>query len=110
MDFAVEVAGRLDDVQRLAAVRRALGRLRRTEREVFALCVWTGLDYAAAAEALRVPVGTVRSRLARARARLRDLTAIELGPGQQDREPRGGSGQVQGRRVTAPRSTKEIRP
>ncbi|MFC9285307.1 RNA polymerase sigma factor [Streptomyces sp. NPDC057052] len=70
-DFAEELVGRIDDSRRLAEVRRALGRLRRHEREVIALCVWGGLDYAQAAEALGVPVGTVRSRLSRARARLR---------------------------------------
>ncbi|WP_185084731.1 RNA polymerase sigma factor [Nonomuraea muscovyensis] len=69
-DFADEVAGRIDDAERLAAVRQAYGRLRRHEQEVVALCVWSGLNYAEAAEALGVPVGTVKSRLARARKRL----------------------------------------
>ncbi|MDO0912667.1 RNA polymerase sigma factor [Streptomyces sp. DT2A-34] len=69
-DFADEVAERLDDSARLAVVRTALGRLRRAEREVLALCVWSGLDYGAAAQALGVPVGTVRSRLSRARTKL----------------------------------------
>ncbi|MEU3786349.1 RNA polymerase sigma factor [Streptomyces sp900129855] len=69
-DFADEVAGRVDDAARLDLVRTALAKLRRAEREVLALCVWGGLDYAAAAEALRVPVGTVRSRLSRARTKL----------------------------------------
>lgn len=73
-DFAEESAGRLDDARRLAAVHGALRRLRRQEREVLVLCVWSGLDYAQAAEALGVPVGTVRSRLSRARARLRRLS------------------------------------
>jgi RNA polymerase sigma-70 factor (ECF subfamily) len=45
---------------------------------VFVLCVCSQLDYAAAAEALGVPVGTVRSRLSRARARLRALAQQEL--------------------------------
>ncbi|MHA5050833.1 RNA polymerase sigma factor [Streptomyces sp. SD15] len=36
--------------------------LRRHERDVFALCVWSGLSYADAAEALGVPASTVRSR------------------------------------------------
>ncbi|WP_405600869.1 RNA polymerase sigma factor [Streptomyces sp. NBC_01410] len=69
-DFADEVAGRLDDTDRLALVQTALATLRRPEREVLALVVWAGLDYAAAAEALGVPVGTVRSRLFRARTKL----------------------------------------
>lgn len=76
-DFAEDVAGRVDDTRRLAEVRRVLGRLRRHEREVIALCVWGGLDYAQAAEALGVPVGTVRSRLSRARARLRTFVEQE---------------------------------
>jgi RNA polymerase sigma factor (sigma-70 family) len=70
-DFAEELVGQIDDLRRLAEVRRVLGRLRRHEQEVIALCVWGGLDYAQAAEALGVPVGTIRSRLSRARARLR---------------------------------------
>jgi RNA polymerase sigma-70 factor (ECF subfamily) len=77
-DFADETAGRLDDARRLAAVRQVYGRLRRGEREVLALCVWSGLDYGQAAEALGVPVGTVRSRLSRARARLGRLTDERL--------------------------------
>ncbi|GGR67372.1 hypothetical protein GCM10010269_02670 [Streptomyces humidus] len=76
-DFAEEISGRVDDARRLADVRRVLGRLRRHEREVIALCVWGGLDYAQAAEALGVPVGTVRSRLSRARARLREFVEGE---------------------------------
>ncbi|MDX3685403.1 RNA polymerase sigma factor [Streptomyces sp. AK04-4c] len=86
-DIADATAGRVDDARRLAAVHRALGGLRRQEREVLVLCVWSGLDYAEAAEALGVPVGTVRSRLSRARTRLRRLTDEELGPA---REARGG--------------------
>ncbi len=77
-DHAEEVAGRLDDRRRIAAALRALALLRRPEREVLALCLWEGLEYTAAAEALGIPVGTVRSRLSRARAKLRKLTEAEL--------------------------------
>ncbi|MET8154548.1 RNA polymerase sigma factor [Actinoplanes sp. NPDC049668] len=77
-DFSDEVVDRLRDAEQLRAAAAALGRLRRGEREVFTLCVWSGLDYAAAAEALGVPVGTVRSRLSRARTRLRALAETEL--------------------------------
>ncbi|GAB7103601.1 sigma-70 family RNA polymerase sigma factor [Streptomyces phaeofaciens JCM 4814] len=89
-DFADEVAGRVDDAVQLALVRTALARLRRTEREVLALCVWSGLDYRAAAEALGVPVGTVRSRLSRARTKL--AKHMELPQAR---------GQVRGDRTTA---------
>ena len=47
-----------------------LSRLPRAQRDVLALCVWSGLSYEEAALALAIPVGTVRSRLARARATL----------------------------------------
>jgi DNA-directed RNA polymerase specialized sigma24 family protein len=63
-DFAEELAGRLDDAAQLHEVAEALGLLRRGEREVIALCVWSGLDYTTAAGALGVPVGTVRSQRA----------------------------------------------
>jgi RNA polymerase sigma-70 factor (ECF subfamily) len=74
-DHADDVAGRLDDERHLAQLREAFTRLRPAEQDVLTLCVWQGLDYAAAAVALGVPVGTVRSRLSRARARLRS-TAV----------------------------------
>jgi RNA polymerase sigma factor (sigma-70 family) len=90
-DFAEELAGRLDDQARLREAGKALGALRRGEREVIALCVWAGLDYATAARALGVPVGTVRSRLSRARRKLRKLVPA-------GREPAGGRGQVLGDR------------
>ncbi|WP_406861525.1 sigma-70 family RNA polymerase sigma factor [Streptomyces sp. HUAS MG47] len=76
-DFADDLVARLADTEELRAAQAALARLRRRDREVFTLVVWAGLDYAAAAEALGVPVGTVRSRLSRARTRLRELAAEE---------------------------------
>ncbi|WP_369201328.1 RNA polymerase sigma factor [Streptomyces sp. PU-14G] len=100
-DFAEETAGRIDDARRLAAVNVALDRLRRPEREVLLLCVWGGLGYAEAAEALGVPVGTVRSRLSRARARLARLSdqvaAQERRAGTGNgREPRRRRGEGEG--------------
>ncbi|MET8829241.1 RNA polymerase sigma factor [Streptomyces sp. NPDC004610] len=77
-DHADEVAGRLDDRRRLATVLTSLAALRRTEREVIALCLGEGLDYESAAEALGIPVGTVASRLSRARKKLRTLAEAEL--------------------------------
>jgi RNA polymerase sigma-70 factor (ECF subfamily) len=70
-DHADFVAQRLADEGRMRLVGDALGRLSRTEQEAFTLCVWAELSYAEAAVAMNVPIGTVRSRLSRARARLR---------------------------------------
>ncbi|WP_327089121.1 RNA polymerase sigma factor [Nonomuraea sp. NBC_01738] len=69
-DFADEVVGRIADAERVTAVSRAFDGLRKAEQDVLSLCVGAGLDYAEAAEALGIPVGTVRSRLSRARKKL----------------------------------------
>jgi RNA polymerase sigma factor (sigma-70 family) len=101
-DFADEVATRIHDRERLARVRTALAALRQAEREVLALCVWAGLDYAQAAQALDVPVGTVRSRLSRARRKLDRLVATgKLPPPPTRPEPGTGTGQVEDDRQIA---------
>jgi len=64
---------RIDDVRRMERVLALVERLPRHEQDVFALCAWSELGYEDAALALDVPIGTVRSRLSRARARLREL-------------------------------------
>jgi RNA polymerase sigma factor (sigma-70 family) len=79
-DHADEVAGRLDDERHLARLRAAFERLRPPDRDVLVLCVWQGLTYAEAAVALGVPVGTVRSRLSRARSRLEAETDALAAP------------------------------
>ena len=75
--FADDADGRLDDERRMRGALRLLARLPRREQEVFALCELAALTYTEAALALALPVGTVRSRLSRARARLRSLAADE---------------------------------
>lgn len=52
-------------------VRSALGALSAEQREVVDLCYFNGMSTAEAAEQLRCPVGTVKSRLSAARDRLR---------------------------------------
>ncbi len=54
-------------------VEQALQQLPDRFRQVVVLCDLEGLSYAEAAEALGIPVGTVRSRLSRAREMLRQL-------------------------------------
>jgi RNA polymerase sigma-70 factor (ECF subfamily) len=57
----------------------AIGQLSDDHRELLLLVSVEGFSYAEAAEALGLPVGTVMSRLARARDRLRRLTeGVEL--------------------------------
>jgi len=51
------------------------------EREALLLFAWEDLSYQSVAEALELPIGTVRSRLNRARAHLREL----LEPGGESR-------------------------
>ncbi|GGT10409.1 siderophore-interacting protein [Streptomyces kurssanovii] len=104
-DHAEEVAGRLDDRHRLAATASALAELRRTEREVLSLCLWQGLDYATAAQVLGIPVGTVRSRLSRARKKLRKLADAQLPDA--FREPRPVNRQTRGDRTIAARPAQE---
>jgi RNA polymerase sigma-70 factor (ECF subfamily) len=101
-DFAEEVSDRIDDRERLALVRTALAALRKPEREVLALCVLSGLDYTEAASALGVPIGTVRSRLSRARRKLAKLVAAgAIRPPEGKREPQSRHGQVIGDRESA---------
>lgn len=65
------VEDRVDAQQRWPAVARALGRLTSREVEPLLLYAWDGLSYEEIAVALAVPVGTVRSRISRAREALR---------------------------------------
>ena len=74
-DHADDVVGRIDDERRMREVLTVINALPRAQRDVVALVVWEGLDYAAAAAALGVPVGTVRSRLSRVRSRLAERLA-----------------------------------
>jgi RNA polymerase sigma-70 factor (ECF subfamily) len=76
-DHADQVADRLGSEVRMRAVLEQVRSLPTREREVLALVVWADLSYEQAAAALDVPVGTVRSRLSRARARLTEETSHE---------------------------------
>jgi RNA polymerase sigma factor (sigma-70 family) len=58
-----------------AVLARALAGLPAAERDVLLLVAWEQLSYDETAAALQIPVGTVRSRLSRARARLREQLA-----------------------------------
>ena len=65
------VAARVDASARAVRLVGALAALEAGDRDVLLLTSWAGLDSNEVAEALGIPVGTVRSRLHRARTRLR---------------------------------------
>ncbi len=71
--LAGDAVERIDAERRMRAVLAAVQELPQSDQEVLALCVWSELSYEDAAVALGVPVGTVRSRLSRARRRLTEL-------------------------------------
>ena len=69
-DLEPGIAERLALAERRRAVRRELDRLPAIYRTALLLRDWEELSYAEMAEVLAVPVGTVRSRLHKARATL----------------------------------------
>jgi RNA polymerase sigma-70 factor (ECF subfamily) len=92
IDMADGVSGALDASGLWPRVAVAVTALPVPERDTLILHVWEGLSYQEIADALGLPIGTVRSRLNRARVRLRELTG---GHGEvTDENPRmlGGSG------------------
>lgn len=71
-----DAAEALDRLQNIERVRAAVFDLPRVHREVIALCDLEELPYATVATILGCPIGTVRSRLSRARALL--ATRLDL--------------------------------
>lgn len=86
-DFADGAAERVDYERQAQAGLLRLESLPKGEQDVFALCVGMELTYEEAAFALDIAIGTVRSRLSSARARLGELNS--------------GSGHEQGGSTTA---------
>jgi RNA polymerase sigma factor (sigma-70 family) len=89
VDQTASVDSRIDDERRMATLLDELDALPPAQREVLILWAWEGFSYEEIATALDLPIGTVRSRLSRARARLdgvegtsapsRESTAAEQG-------------------------------
>jgi len=65
-----DAEGRLDSRAQAPRLAQALAELRADEREVLLLVAWAELTYDEVARALDIPLGTVRSRLHRARAHM----------------------------------------
>ena len=73
IDVADGVSAAVDAAEQWRRVADAVTSLPEPERDALILHVWEGLAYDDVANALGVPIGTVRSRLHRARGRLREL-------------------------------------
>ena len=74
-DFADSAAEHLDYERQAQTAISRLQELPKREQDVFVLCVGMELSYEDAAFALGIPIGTVRSRLSSARARLGELNS-----------------------------------
>ena len=72
-DVSDDAIANIDLEQRAAQVRRCVAKLNVKHQEIVSLCDYGGLNYAAAAEVLNIPIGTVRSRLSRAHEQLRNM-------------------------------------
>jgi RNA polymerase sigma-70 factor (ECF subfamily) len=68
----------------LAAAQAVLQALPEDQRATFLLVVVEGLSYREAAEAMQVPIGTVMSRIARARQRIAEELAMIRKPARQE--------------------------
>ena len=88
-DLAGEVSGAIDASVAWDGVVAGLAALPEAERDTLVLFAWESLSYAEIADSLGIPVGTVRSRISRARGRLRELKPVI------DEEPVNNHGRVE---------------
>lgn len=62
----------IDSRVRVRRIAKLVNRMPQADRDVIRLCAFAGLTHLEAAELLEIPVGTVKSRLSRARSRLKE--------------------------------------
>lgn len=71
VDAIDAIGSRIDAEVAVKAIAAALRKMPTRDRDALLLYAWADLDYEGVAQALGIPVGTVRSRLNRARRTLR---------------------------------------
>jgi RNA polymerase sigma factor (sigma-70 family) len=76
-DFTEDIVDRMDAIREVRALLSVIGQLPRRQQDVVVLCLWQGLTHEQAACALGLAVGTVKSRVSRAKARIRSLAASD---------------------------------
>jgi RNA polymerase sigma-70 factor (ECF subfamily) len=74
------VESRVDAERMRGRLAKALADLPSKEADVLLLFAWAELDQAEIADALAIPIGTVKSRLSRARGRLQVVLGLVLAP------------------------------
>ena len=94
-----EADRRLDASAAGPQLAQALAQLAHKDRDALLLYAWADLSYEEIARALGIPIGTVRSRLSRARSRLRELISPD---GQLQVEPLSTEGGRDARDPLAP--------
>jgi RNA polymerase sigma-70 factor (ECF subfamily) len=97
-DLADRTAATLDAARQWDRVAAAVAALPQPELDALVLHVWESLSYGQIAEALGVPIGTVRSRLNRARTRLRELAGArgeEQDEHTDGRDPESSAGRIE---------------
>lgn len=104
--FEADLTSRLDDQHRARDLVAAVAQLPAGQRDVITLCVWESLSYEEASVALGIPVGTVRSRLSRAKANLRGDFTRDL-TGELTGEPGPTSGHERGEGPERPPTARE---
>lgn len=77
-DTIDQLATRLDAASRVALLGKALGALPRRDRDTLLLYAWGDLTYEGVAQATGTTVGTVKSRLHRARKRLQNTITSQI--------------------------------
>ncbi len=96
-DDTAAADARVDAESVSGRLRAGLDALRDGDRDVLVLYAWEDMTYQEIANALGIPIGTVRSRLARARRRFRELAGDlrEIDP-RDDNEGRPDQGRSDG--------------